>query len=98
MFRIYYDDGSTYAGDPFEAASHGVIAVVVRRNGKPLVWHSRDAYYWHKEMGWTPCDDWGYRDYMLNYIGPKAVLFGRNVRDEQYWAIIKRAIAEGLGK
>lgn len=84
---VYYGDFSTYDGDPFLAPPNNVICVV--QNGK--VWHSRDAYYWHKDMGWTPCDDWGLRDYLLNYIGPKAVLFGRNIRDEDYWKIVEKA-------
>lgn len=93
-FRIYYGDGTTYEGYPFDAIPHNVIAVAVE--GRPL-WHSRDAYYWHKDMGWTPCDVPGMWDYLLNYVGPKAILFGRNVRDDLYWEIVKRATAEGTG-
>ena len=84
--RIYYDDGTVYEGDPFQAKPAGVIAVV-----SDVVRHSRDAYYWHKDMGWTPCDVPGMWDYLLNYVGPKNVLFGRNVRDDLYWEIVKRA-------
>lgn len=92
-FRIYYGDDSTYSGDPFLAVPHNVICLAVP--GK--VWHSRDAYYWHKDMGWTPCDVPGMWDYLLNYVGPKAILFGRNVRDDIYWKIVDRAHKEGLG-
>jgi hypothetical protein len=92
-WRAYYDDETICAGDPFEARPHGVICVAV--SGK--VWHSRDAYYWHRDMGWTPCDVPGMWDYWLTYIGPKAVLFGRNVRDELYWKIVERAMREGVG-
>lgn len=86
--KIYYGDGSVYSGDPFQAVPNNVIAVSVE--GRPL-WHSRDAYYWHKDMGWVPCDVPGMWDYLLNYVGPKAILFGRNVRDDVYWEIVKRA-------
>ena len=92
-FRIYYGDGSTYSGDPFEANPHNVTCVAVPGR----LWHSKDAYYWAKDQGWVPCDDWGMRDYLLNYIGPKAVLFGRNMRDEDYWKILNRAMEEGIG-
>lgn len=89
-FRIYYGDGTTYSGDPFEACPHNVICLSVP--GK--VWHSRDAYYWHKDMGFVPCDVPGMWDYLLNYVGPKQILFGRNVRDEDYWRIVARAQSE----
>ena len=88
---IYYGDGTVYDGDPFHAVPHNVIAVKVE--GRPL-WHSRDYYYWHKDMGWVPCDEAGMWDYWLNYVGPKNVLFGRNIRDDDYWNIVKRAAEE----
>lgn len=93
-FKIYYDDGQIYCADPFEAKPNGVICVAVE--GRPL-WHSRDYYCWRKDMNWVPMDLWGFNDYMLNYIGAKNVLFGRNVRDDLYWEIVKRATAESIG-
>jgi hypothetical protein len=89
VFRIYYDDCEVEGDDPFTLRPHGVICVAVPGH----LWHSKDAYYWHKDMGFVPCDQAGMWDYWLNYIGAKQVLFGRNVRDELYWEIIKKAKA-----
>lgn len=96
-FCIYYGDQTTYKGDPFLVVPHNVVCVAVATTEGFKVWHSRDAYYWHKESGWQPCDDWGMRDYLLNYVGAKSVLFGRNVRDDVFWKIVERATKEGLG-
>lgn len=92
-WKIYYGDGSTFSnenGDPFHAPSHNVQAV--NNNGKTR--HGKDAYYWHRDLGWKGCDIPGLWDYLLMYVGPKAVLLGRTIRDEDFWEIVKRAKVE----
>ena len=95
-FRIYYGDGSTYSGDPYLAPQTGV-QVVAQENRKRLI-SGKDAYCWKPESGWHGCDTLGMWDYLFSYRGPKAVLFGREMqRDEDFFALRRRATAEGLG-
>ena len=89
-WRIYYGDGTSYSnedGDPFYAPSSNVQVVV--QDGK--LQRGKDAYYWKPEMGWNGCDVLGLHDYLYQYIGPKAVLLGRSIRDDDFWETVKRA-------
>jgi hypothetical protein len=100
-WRIYYGDGSTYSdrdGSPFHAPATNVQAIANKANNDRgfLVAHSKDAFYW-EGAGWNACDQMGLWDYLLEYRGPKAVLFGRSIRDAEFFAVIKRANREGLG-
>lgn len=100
-FCIYYGDGTTYTdrdGSPFEAVSVGVQVVAVgsgNEKGYDL-WHGKEGYYWSNEWGWIGCDQAGMWDYLMTYKGPKAVLFGRSIRDDAFWKIVERAGIEGL--
>ncbi len=99
-FRIYYGDGSTYSEDPFFAPPAGVQAVVQACSTKALGYEimiKRHAFYWKDDCGWRTCDTAGLWDYLMMYHGPKAVLFGRSIRDEAFWDIAKKATLEGLG-
>ncbi len=97
-FRIYYDNGDTYSDDPFLAPATGVVVITiedVKANNGFRITKSKDAYY-YKEGRWWGCDDMGMYDYLMSYVGPKAVLFGRTIRDDLYWEITQRAIKEGI--
>ena len=93
---IYYGDDSTYSdedGDPFYAPSNNV-QVIICDGG---IQSAKTAYYWNSDggwSGWNGCDEAGLWDYLLMYVGPKAVIFGRSIRDDKFWAIMKRAIKE----
>lgn len=94
-WRIYYGDDSVFSdrdGSPFDAPSANVQVVV----GAAGILHSKDAWVWRPDTGWRPCDTAGLWDYLLNYRGPKAVLFGRTIRDDHFWEIVKRAQRENL--
>ncbi len=97
-FRIYYEDGATYSGDPYLAIPSGAIIVAIEdvgaNNGFRLT-KSKDAFFW-KHDRWWGCDVLGLHDYLTMHIGPKAVLFGRTIRDDLYWEIVQRAIKEGI--
>ena len=101
-WRVYYGDNSvfsSYDGSPFEAPQVNVQAVTFEdasERGFGLM-QGKDAYYWHDNIGWSGCDSMGLFDYLMFYRGPKAVLFGRSIRDETFWAIVGRASQEGLG-
>ncbi len=96
---IYYEDGSTYTGDPYLAPATGVIVIVLEdkkaTKGFSLT-NGKDAYY-YKDEAWRGCDEMGMFDYLMSYKGPKAVLFGRTIRNDLFWGIIERATKEGLG-
>lgn len=102
-WRIYYDDGSTYSdqdGSPFHAIPTGVIVVAVERPNHPNGFglnYEKEAFYWRPDIGWQACDKYGLADYEMLYRGPKVMLFGRSIRDETYFEILKRAKEEGLG-
>jgi len=89
-WRVYYGDGSTFSsgdGDPFHAPPSNVQ--VVSQDGK--LQSGKDAYYWKPEFGWQACDQAGLADYLMMYVGPKAILYGRTIRDEAYWGVRQRA-------
>ena len=103
-WRIYYGDDSTFSdrdGSPFDAPTTNIQAVVTElgpRSKKPFkVQYGLDHHYWHKDNGWVMADWCGFMDYMMMQTGPKAVLFGRTLRDEDFWRIVARANTEGLG-
>ena len=99
-WRIYYGDGSTYSSDsdPFFAPSNNVqvIAEEITKNPGFRLRSSRDSYYWMQDR-WFACDTAGMWDYLLEHKGPKAIIFGRTLRDDDYWKIYHRAKKEGLG-
>ena len=112
-FRIYYDDGSTYSdrdGEPFYARPYGVEVVAIEsasapsgvalQHGLPAkhnwVWKN-DGLEPAQEPIWHLVDEAGLWDYLLMYRGPKAVLIGRTIRNEAFWALMSRASKEGLG-
>lgn len=107
-WRIYYGDGSVYSeqdGSPFEAPTTNVQVIAQSdtssATGRILI-HTRltgEGYYcWRDDgYGWDNHDQAGFFDYLFNYRGPKAVIFGRTILTEKYLAIVGRAAAEGLG-
>lgn len=103
-WRIYYADGSTYGGngeDPFLAPTVGVQVLAVEddraERGFTLT-HGKDAYYWDSKADWwNGCDTPGMWDYLIGFKGPKHLIFGRTVRNDDFWTIVKRAGREGVG-
>ncbi len=97
-FRIYYDDGSTYSSDPYFAPSTGVQVVIQENITRSVgfdLFCGKDAYYW-KDGRWFQCDIPGMWDYLFMYVGPKAVLFGRTIQDDDFWNMVTHAKNEGL--
>lgn len=94
-FRVYYDNGATFTGPPQETPALGVIAVV-----QPDPDHGRmllarwDYYCWHPDPGqWWGHDLFGLWDYLIQ-PGWRRVLFGRNVTQEVFHQILRRAEAD----
>lgn len=97
-WRIYYEGGVTFSnedGTPFDAPSRGVMVISVAEPaiGRQLV--SRfDFYWWHSDKRfWFGGDVNGLWDY-LSDPGPKKVLFGRFVKNDEYQVVIKQAIED----
>jgi hypothetical protein len=83
MFRIYYADGSTFDGDPFEAPGLGVLLIVERdiEHGRRIV--SGGDYFVWRDSRWFSADQIGMLDYLLQ-PGPRKVIVGRMVDNETY--------------
>ncbi len=92
-WKLYYGGGLTYSnkdGDPFHAPPSNA-QVVVSDGG---IQSGKTAYCWRTESGWNGCDTPGLWDYLLMYVGPKAIVFGRSIRDDEFWETMKRAMKE----
>lgn len=97
MWKIYYDDEQTWAGNgPTEMGmvpAEGVIVVAQAdaEVGRELL-HMKDFYYWERGRWWG-CDLYGLFDY-LRRPGWKKVLAGRNVEHAVYHRLMERARTE----
>lgn len=92
-WRIYYDGGATYTGDPWLAPVFGVLIIVVRDrdHGFRLI-SNGDYYCWiTKEETWRQVDYIGMVDY-LQQPGPKRVLFGRMISTNAWNEAVKAAM------
>lgn len=99
MWRIYYDDGSTFSetdGTAEQAPARGVIAIL-QPDPDPVVRQhvvSRFDYYWITDAGeWYGGDIFGLFDYLIT-PGWKTVKFGRTISNAEHRAIVARATAD----
>ena len=92
LFRVYYDGGDTYSGDPFNAPALGVLAIVQRNEAHGRrVTSNFDYFVWKDDLQeWMGCDFIGMIDY-LTLFGPKRVLIGRMVPKEYFYQVIRQA-------
>lgn len=92
LFKIYYDGGDTYDGDPFNAPAFGVLAIAQknRAHGRRVT-SNYDYFVWKDDLQeWMGCDIAGMFDY-LNIPGAKRVLIGRMVPKEYFYSVLKQA-------
>ena len=90
---IYYADQEPWQGAVEEAPERGVQAIV--QEDPDLGWHALsccDYYIWIGDR-WLGVDVFGLWDYLAS-PGWKRVLFGRTIRNEEYVAIYRRALAD----
>lgn len=89
-YKVFYDGGSTYVGDPAYAPAFGVLVIVQtdKNNGRNLQ-AGEDFYVWLGEE-WLGVDQFGVYDY-LGQPGYKRVLFGRTVDNERFYEAYRRA-------
>lgn len=101
-WKIFYEDGSTFAssrGKPWDAPPSGAVVLAQEDPTDSLqhtVFQGKDYFFWRPDVGWCPADFCGMLDYLMQYRGPKAVLFGRSIHDKTYWALVDRAIKLGI--
>ncbi len=93
MYRIYYGDGSTYAGLPETAPVFGVQAIV--QQDKDVGWiisAERDFYVWRDERWWG-VDVFGLVQY-LHAPGWKRVLLGELITIDRWREINAHALQD----
>lgn len=95
-WRVFYDNMSTYSdadGSPFYAPRLGVQCIVGAdlSVGRYMV-SDKDAYWWEHER-WFGGDRRGEWDYLCR-LGPRVVLYGRAIPDEQYNSVISAALTD----
>jgi hypothetical protein len=94
VWRIYYDDGSTFDSDqgaPGDAPAWGVLVILI---ADPEVGHMSlhgFDFYIFREM-WLGVDRWGLTDYLFN-VRPlmEGLVVGRTVPPAHFQETLKRA-------
>ena len=103
-FRIYYGDGSTYDGetqaDAFAAPVLDVQIVKQEADNERgfTLRHGSNFYCWEDRpvARWSGKGDvFGLQDYYGYQTGPQKVLIGREIYDDTYQEICRRAVADG---
>jgi len=95
MWRVYYDDGSTYDGaEGVEKAPARGVQVIAMTDPE-VGWYAQsgsDYYVWRDDRWWG-VDIFGLFDY-LDMPGWKKVLMGRTLTNAAYVAIWQRVKVE----
>lgn len=102
-WRIYYSDRDPVSGSTDEEAfwvpTIDVQATVheelKRATGFGVV--TERKVYCYKDGRFWGADEIGMYDYLFHHPGPKAILFGRTIKDDNWNTAVQRAIKEGLG-
>jgi len=87
MTQVFYGDGSSREGPPYE--SRGVIAIVQPHTevGAEIV--AGKDYYVREDDRWKGVDIFGLFDFLMD---SGLVLFGRAIRDEEYYKVMAKAL------
>jgi hypothetical protein len=92
-WRIYYDDGTTFEGDPFLTPARGVMCIL-DSHGQWHIDENKDYYVWKfREDGWSGVDLFGLVDYLLE-AGARKVVFGRLVENSIFNKIKQQALKD----
>lgn len=94
MFKVFYDNGSTYVGDPFYAPVLGVLVIVEddSEHGRRII-QNADYYCWDNRGDgdrWWESDFVGLVDYLIT-PGAKRVLIGKLVPNKVQEEVFQRA-------
>lgn len=97
MWRIFYEDGSTFSdedGSPFEAPRTGVQAIVYSDVDGLSMLSQSDYYYYEPERcdwGWWHCSPHGMTLHLQRAMRP-LVLFGSMIPTDNYNEVEKAAL------
>ena len=97
MFKVFYDDGTTYTGDPFNAPVLGALIVVEddKDHGRRII-SMCDYFCWDDRgdgLHWWGVDFIGMIDY-LTRPGVKRILIGRIVANTLWNEIYQKAMTD----
>ena len=98
MWKIWYDNGVVYSGNPEDAPGVGVLVIVQEddRHGWECL-EGKEYFYWEdkgKGAKWWAADREGFFDYMFNRPGKKVALLGRFVEDDDFDRIHQEAMTD----
>ena len=98
-WRVYYGDGTTLDNTQcsvFELPTQDVQAVVqFDLSVGRIVLNGLSVYCWHdKDTEWKAHDYVGMWDYLFHVQGPKYLLFGKTISNEDFFRIRQEAIAD----
>ena len=96
-WRIYYERGVVYTsedGSPFDAPRVGVQVIAQEKDGTYELIHGRDHFYWEPERGgWMTTEIFGAIDHLMR-ANRQCLLFGRQLSDADYTAVLERVWAD----
>ena len=101
LWRIYYEDGTTFSnadGQPWESPVWGVVAVTqqTKQQFDDILARGEPWYIYRSDLGyWMEIDNTGLIDQLVHYGHEiQAVRPGRYVPKPVFMAIVRRAQAE----
>lgn len=93
-WRVWYDHGGTFDdadGVPWDTPAFGVQVVTQADPDVGRFLLFRDDYFWWEQGRWWSGDLFGVWDY-LGRPGPRKVLFGRQMPNDGFAAVVKAAM------
>jgi len=92
-WKIYYEDQTTYCGDPWLAPALGVMCVVHADSECGRYMRVNHDYYWYDEKHniWEGGDLFGLYDYLIQ-PGYRKVIFGRITNNKTFRKIYEAAL------
>ena len=94
LWRIYYDDGTTFSsadGPAEESPALGVQAIVQPDSEVGRTVDAKREYYWWIDDRWDGGDIFGLFDYLAR-PGVKVVRFGRSMTNAGFRAVYQAAV------
>ena len=96
-WRIYYGDGRVFTdadGEPWDAPRVDVQVVAQAKDGDYELIHGRDHFYFEPERGgWMTTEIFGAIDHLMR-ARRQCLLFGRQLSDADYRAVLSRVHAD----
>ena len=105
QWLIYFDGvvpsigSNPWYGDPFHPPQRVDVQVIarVKADGDIGQTYGKHYYIWRDCM-WIGVDQGGMDDYLMTYLKPQSVLYGRTmVRSTEFWELVARVRREGVG-